>query len=169
MRESADDTVGVWDSKLREIIIKRSELVTSQHSARILLHEVAHAMTGTIDCTRDFENVLSTYLGKAAVAAIESSRPGKDAATHPIISKKESIHSSMNVTVSEGATLREAIDAAIESVVSRLPEGEMSQVKITTSTGSEGQPVLNLNGPDEILLKLKASLDRELANRQARR
>ena len=70
MRESADDTGGIWDVKLREIIIKRSELATPQLYARILLHEVAHAMTGTVDCTRDFENVLSTYLGKAAIAAI---------------------------------------------------------------------------------------------------
>ena len=71
MRESADDTGGIWDMKLREIIIKRSELATPQIYARILLHEVAHAMTGKVDCTRDFENVLSTYLGKVAIAAIE--------------------------------------------------------------------------------------------------
>jgi hypothetical protein len=78
MRDSADDTGGVWDVKLREIIIKRSELATPQLYARIFLHEVAHAMTGTIDCTRDFENVLSTYLGKAAIAAIrpEMAAPG---------------------------------------------------------------------------------------------
>lgn len=70
MRESSDDAGGVWDPKLREIVIKRSELATPQLYAGILLHEVAHAMTGTVDCTRDFENVLSTYLGKVAIAAI---------------------------------------------------------------------------------------------------
>jgi hypothetical protein len=70
MRESADDTVGVWDGKTREIVIKRSELATPQAYAKILLHEVAHAMSGTNDCTREFENVLSAYLGQAAVAAI---------------------------------------------------------------------------------------------------
>lgn len=69
MRETAD-TLGLWLPQSREIIIKRCQLAAPQLYARTLLHEVAHATTGTSDCTRDFESVLSAYLGKTAIAAL---------------------------------------------------------------------------------------------------
>jgi antirestriction protein ArdC len=38
--------------------------------AATLLHEAGHATTGTVDATREFERVLTDYLGKTAVVAL---------------------------------------------------------------------------------------------------
>jgi hypothetical protein len=40
--------------------------------AATLLHEVAHATTGTVDATRAFEAVLTGYLGKTSLAALKA-------------------------------------------------------------------------------------------------
>jgi hypothetical protein len=69
MRETAD-TLRLWLPQSREIVIKRCQLAAPHLYARTLLHEVAHATSGTLDCTRDFESVLSAYLGKAAATAL---------------------------------------------------------------------------------------------------
>lgn len=70
MRTTADDTEGVWDSSIPAIVIKRSKLSSLIGYAATLLHEVGHATTGTDDATREFENVLTNYLGQTSVAAI---------------------------------------------------------------------------------------------------
>ena len=70
MRVTSDGTEGVWDPSIPAIVIKRSELATLVRYASTLLHEVAHATTGTVDATREFEGVLTTYLGQVSVAAI---------------------------------------------------------------------------------------------------
>lgn len=70
MRVTIDDTEGCWDPQINSIVIKRSKLLNLQDYAGTLLHEIAHALTNTDDATRDFENVLTLYLGKIAVAAI---------------------------------------------------------------------------------------------------
>lgn len=70
MRVTSDDTGGVWDSDQRAIIIKRSRLTSPLAYASTLLHEVAHATTGTVDATREFERVLTQYLGQTGTAAI---------------------------------------------------------------------------------------------------
>jgi len=70
MRVTSDDTEGVWDPSIQAIVIKRSKLSSLIDYAATLLHEVAHATTGTSDATRAFENVLTDYLGQTSVAAL---------------------------------------------------------------------------------------------------
>jgi hypothetical protein len=70
MRVTSDDTEGVWDPDIPAIVIKRSKLSTLIGYAATLLHEVAHATTGTVDATREFEQVLTEYLGRTSAAAI---------------------------------------------------------------------------------------------------
>ena len=64
MRMGRDDTEAVWDPELDAIVIKRARLGSLAEYAATLLHEVAHAMTGTHDASREFENVLTDYLGR---------------------------------------------------------------------------------------------------------
>jgi hypothetical protein len=73
MRVTTDDTEGVWDSSIQAIVIKRSKLSSLVGYAATLLHEAGHAITGTVDATREFECVLTRYLGMTAVAAIDRS------------------------------------------------------------------------------------------------
>lgn len=64
------DMQGLWESAKGRIIIKRSELGSLEAFAGTLLHEITHATTGSDDITREFENGLTTALGKAAARAI---------------------------------------------------------------------------------------------------
>lgn len=70
MRVTSDNTEGVWDPSIPAIVIRRSKLRSHIEYAATLLHEVAHAMTGTVDATRSFERVLTDYLGRTATAAL---------------------------------------------------------------------------------------------------
>jgi hypothetical protein len=70
MRVTTDDTEGVWDPSMQAIVIKRSKLASLLGYAATLLHEAGHATTGTVDATREFEAVLTAYLGRTATAAI---------------------------------------------------------------------------------------------------
>ncbi len=70
MRVTSDDTQGVWDPSIPAIVIKRTKLKSLSDFAATLLHEVAHATTGTVDATREFESVLTDYLGTTASAAL---------------------------------------------------------------------------------------------------
>src|SRR5207253_4403675 len=63
MRVTSDDTEGVWDSSIPAIVIKRSKLGSLVGYAATLLHETGHATTDTHDATREFESVLTSYLG----------------------------------------------------------------------------------------------------------
>ena len=74
MRLTRDDTEGVWDPHLEAIVIKRDQLSSRLRFAGTLLHEVAHAMTGALDATREFEMVLTKYLGHTSVAALENEK-----------------------------------------------------------------------------------------------
>lgn len=78
MRTSEDGITGVWDSKLKAIIVKRTQLRSLSSFAGTLLHEFAHAATGTRDCTRSFENVLTEYLGKVAATVLSGVTPCVD-------------------------------------------------------------------------------------------
>ena len=62
---------GVWDATVPAIVIKRSALSSIDSFSAVLLHEIAHAATGTQDKTREFENVLTDYLGLVVSRAIE--------------------------------------------------------------------------------------------------
>jgi hypothetical protein len=70
MRITGDETGGVWDPAQGAIIVKRSKLASAVEYAATLLHEVAHAVTGTADATRAFEEVLTEYLGRASARAL---------------------------------------------------------------------------------------------------
>ncbi len=71
MRVTLDGTEGVWDPALGAIVIKRSQLASLDRYAGTLLHEAAHALTGSVDATRDFESVLTGSLGRAAATALQ--------------------------------------------------------------------------------------------------
>jgi|GEM_PF-1602770 len=75
MRTSQDDTDGAWDRNLRAIVVKRTQLRSLQAFAGTLLHEVGHAITGTVDCTRSFENVLTEYLGRISARTLLTAAP----------------------------------------------------------------------------------------------
>lgn len=70
-RITSTDTSGVWDSSLRAIVIRRSALASLPEYAGTLLHEAAHAQTGAPDVSRDFEGVLTRYMGRLAEIAVE--------------------------------------------------------------------------------------------------
>jgi hypothetical protein len=70
MRLTRDDTDGVWDPELGSIVIKRDQLRSRVAFAGTLLHEIAHATTGTHDATREFEMVLTDYLGRTSSSAL---------------------------------------------------------------------------------------------------
>lgn len=72
LRLTRDDTNGVWDPQLGAIVIKREMLESLLDYAGTLLHETAHALTGTINATREFEWVLTDYLGKTSGAALKA-------------------------------------------------------------------------------------------------
>ena len=82
MRLTGDDTEGVWDTSLKAIVVKRSKLRSARSYAGTLLHELAHATSGTVDATRAFESVLTRYLGRTSTAATET--PVKGTAVTPV-------------------------------------------------------------------------------------
>ena len=67
---ATDCTAGVWDHNKGWIIIKRDALADAEEYAGTLLHEAAHATSGTSDMSREFEVALTMLLGRAAVAAV---------------------------------------------------------------------------------------------------
>ena len=71
LRLTRDDTRGVWDPQIPAIVVKREMLRSPLDYGGTLLHEAAHAVTGALDATREFESVLTDYLGKTSVAALE--------------------------------------------------------------------------------------------------
>lgn len=73
---SADCTAGVWEPTEGRIIIKRDALSSAEGYAGTLLHEAAHAASGAPDVSREFEEALTTLLGRAAIAAAPPSPSG---------------------------------------------------------------------------------------------
>lgn len=70
IRAALFDYGGVWDSSEGAIVIKRSSLASPAKYTGVLLHEIAHATTGTVDASREFESVLSDYLGTTGSKAV---------------------------------------------------------------------------------------------------
>jgi hypothetical protein len=64
------DSDGLWETSTGRIIIKRSQLSSPAAFAGTLLHEIAHAKSGFGDVNRDFELVLTDFLGRTAEQAI---------------------------------------------------------------------------------------------------
>ncbi|SIT94660.1 ATP-binding protein [Pontibacter indicus] len=54
---------GLWQPYENRVIIKRSVLQSEQRFIGVLLHELAHAMSGATDATRAFESELTRLLG----------------------------------------------------------------------------------------------------------
>jgi hypothetical protein len=61
--------LGVWDGSI--IIIKRETLDSLDSFASTLLHEVAHAESGCPDVDRNFELMLSKFLGEVSVKSLK--------------------------------------------------------------------------------------------------
>ena len=64
---------GLWKPDENVIIIKRSQLSDLKSFAGTLLHEIAHATSGFHDVDRDFEVVLTNFLGNIGSDALQKS------------------------------------------------------------------------------------------------
>ena len=60
------ESLGLWVSDERTIIIKRSQLESLSSYAGTLIHEAIHAKSGFSDVNRDFETYLTTVIGTLA-------------------------------------------------------------------------------------------------------
>ena len=75
------DAAGVWDPAAGHIIVQRGELRSLRRFCATLLHEIAHARTGTDDATLEFESALTDQLGvlgEAALADEQDVQPATD-------------------------------------------------------------------------------------------
>ncbi len=60
---SFTEATGVWQESTGTIIVKRDQLRSTENYAGTLLHEVAHAISGATDVSREFESELTRLLG----------------------------------------------------------------------------------------------------------
>ncbi len=58
-----DASVGVWDSELEKVIIRRDQLKSKQKFLGVLIHELIHAHKDLIDVTRQFELEMTRIIG----------------------------------------------------------------------------------------------------------
>ena len=61
---------GVWDPKIPAIVLRREVLGSIARFARIFAHELAHSTSGYADCTREFESVLTDFVGRAVRSSL---------------------------------------------------------------------------------------------------
>lgn len=61
---------GLWQESSGTIIILREQLRSLLEFAGTLLHEIAHAKTGYVDVSRDFENALTDMVGQLAASSL---------------------------------------------------------------------------------------------------
>ena len=66
-----DEACGVWEEHEKRIVIKRDQLKDLVSFAGTLLHETAHAISGTSDITIEFENELTYLLGKLSETSLK--------------------------------------------------------------------------------------------------
>lgn len=57
------EATGLWEAAEGMIIVKRTQLRSLKEYASTLLHEIAHARSGTSDISREFEDELTLLLG----------------------------------------------------------------------------------------------------------
>ena len=69
---SYSEATGLWEAAERRIIIKRSQLRSLREYAATLLHEIAHAKSGTSDISREFEDELTSLLGLISSSVVLS-------------------------------------------------------------------------------------------------
>jgi len=70
------EAVGTWDQATGTIIIKRTQLESLEKYAGTLLHEIAHALSGATDVSREFEKFLTDLIGKI-VSILDSAQQKK--------------------------------------------------------------------------------------------
>lgn len=70
------EAAGVWEASERRIVIKRDQLRSLASYAGTLLHEVAHAESGTSDISAEFEDALTRELGDVATTSLTDESPG---------------------------------------------------------------------------------------------
>ena len=75
------DAAGVWDGE--RIILQRGELRSLRRFCATLLHEIAHARTGTDDATLEFESALTDQLGVLGAAALADQQDVQPATHDP--------------------------------------------------------------------------------------
>ena len=75
------DAAGVWDGE--RIVLQRGELRSMRRFCATLLHEIAHARTGTDDATLEFESALTDQLGVLGEAALTDQQHVQPAADDP--------------------------------------------------------------------------------------
>lgn len=61
---------GLWEGRTGRIIVKRSTLTSIERYAGTLLHEVAHALSGADDVSREFESKLTQMTGVISSKAL---------------------------------------------------------------------------------------------------
>jgi hypothetical protein len=64
------DAAGVWDPGAGHIVLQRSQLRSLHRFCATLLHEIAHATSGTDDATLEFEHALTEQLGTLGESAL---------------------------------------------------------------------------------------------------
>jgi hypothetical protein len=62
------EAAGLWEPKEGRIVIKRDQLGSVEAFAGTLLHEIAHAVSGTPDISAGFEDALTAETGRVATA-----------------------------------------------------------------------------------------------------
>lgn len=58
------DAAGLWEPDEGRVVIKRSQLADLESYAGTLLHEAAHALSGADDASREFEEALTSIMGR---------------------------------------------------------------------------------------------------------
>ena len=71
------EAAGVWEPVEGWIVIKRDQLRSLSRFAGTLLHEVAHAETGTPDISAGFEDALTGELGDIATSSLADGSSGE--------------------------------------------------------------------------------------------
>jgi hypothetical protein len=67
---SYSEAAGVWEPVEGRVVIKRDQLQSLSRYAGTLLHEIAHAETGTPDISAGFEDALTGELGEVAESSL---------------------------------------------------------------------------------------------------
>lgn len=80
---------GIWDSENQRIIIWRPKLKNEEEFLGIILHEIAHAISGATDATRVFESELTRLLGIFSKASISKTNLQRNNNSQQGIAKSE--------------------------------------------------------------------------------
>lgn len=70
LSERGAEILGVWEPAERRIVIRRDQLADSIRWCATFLHELTHALSGTVDLSFEFEDALTVSLGTVAHTAI---------------------------------------------------------------------------------------------------